>query len=171
MGSSNKRAKREIILRCGEKCFIEELGIRSQKEISADLRRYRGKKQKKIMNELTYHHIVERFKGGKTTVDNGAILRNINHIWFNNLPKERQEELNKMFQEYKKQFNFNIAVASLTTDGIKKYEVLQFEEPEDFITIPVYNTTDKDIQMYEEYKKSRRERVLKKFERFGRDGR
>lgn len=165
MSSANGRAKKELILKFGNKCFIEELGIRSKKEVEADLRRYKGKKQKEIMNELTYHHIKERFKGGKSTYENGAILRNINHIWFNNLPKDKQHELNELFQRYKRQFSFNIAAAEITTEGIKNTCLVKLEEPEEFITIPAYDITDKDMEKYQEYKRKRNERVFKKFER------
>lgn len=56
----------------------------------------------KRMKQLTYHHILEKRKGGKATVENGAILSVENHEWFNKQPEEVQKELNKKFQEYKK---------------------------------------------------------------------
>ena len=34
----------------------------------------------------------------------GAILRNINHRWFNRLPKEKQAEINRLFQAYKRNY-------------------------------------------------------------------
>lgn len=58
--SSNKGAKRTLIMKYGKKCFIEELGIRTQEEIEAERKRYKSKKQRAIMDELTYHHIVEK---------------------------------------------------------------------------------------------------------------
>ena len=39
---------------------------------------------------------------GKTTEENGALLRYINHQWFNRLPKEQQAKINQLFQEYKR---------------------------------------------------------------------
>lgn len=60
--SSNKRAKRTLIMKYGKKCFIEELGIRSKEEVEADRKRYTSKKQRAIMDELTYHHIIEKCK-------------------------------------------------------------------------------------------------------------
>ena len=58
--SSNKGVKRTLIMKYGKKCFIEELGIRTQEEIEAERKRYKSKKQRVIMDELTYHHIVEK---------------------------------------------------------------------------------------------------------------
>jgi hypothetical protein len=60
--SSNKRAKRKLINRYGEVCFIEELGIRSKATVKKELRQYKGK-QRAVMDQLTFHHIVEKFKG------------------------------------------------------------------------------------------------------------
>ena len=94
----NAEMKRRLIGIFGYKCFIEELGIRSHKEIDKDLARFKGKGQRKKMYALTYHHIVEKCRGGKSSIENGALLRNINHQWFNTLSKERQAEINSLFQ-------------------------------------------------------------------------
>ena len=129
MGKSNRRKKEELIKIYGPKCFIEELGLRKPSEIAKERKKYTGKKQLKIMDELTYHHIIERSKGGKTTIENGAVLRNINHQWFNRLSKERQAEINKMFQEYKKKIpDITIIAAQLTTEGIQETRVMEFED-------------------------------------------
>ena len=60
--SSNKSVKRKLILKYGKKCLIEELGIRTREEIEAERKRYTSKKQLHIMDELTYHHIIEKAK-------------------------------------------------------------------------------------------------------------
>lgn len=53
------------------------------------------------MKQLTYHHIREKQYGGKATVENGAILSEENHIWFNEQSKEAQKQMNELFQKYK----------------------------------------------------------------------
>lgn len=60
--SSNKGAKRKLILKYGKKCFIEELGLRSKEEVQDEIKHYKSKKKRKIMDELTYHHIKEKQK-------------------------------------------------------------------------------------------------------------
>lgn len=102
--SSNKRIKDKMIKEFGKKCFIEELHLRKKEDVEKDIKRYKSKCQRKMMDMLTYHHIIEKCRDGKATIENGAILRNINHIWFHRLPKEQQAKINKLFQEYKKQF-------------------------------------------------------------------
>ena len=75
MSNSNKKAKEELIRLYGAECFIERLHLRPEES-----KVYTGKqlayirKHQQQLKRLTYHHIVERCKGGKATVENGAIL-------------------------------------------------------------------------------------------------
>lgn len=94
---SNKRAKEKLIELYGAECFIEKLHLR----VDTEPRRYTSKGQRKRMKQLTYHHIREKQYGGKATVENGAILSEENHIWFNEQSKEAQRQMNELFQRYK----------------------------------------------------------------------
>ena len=94
---SNKRAKERLIQLYGAECFIEKLHLRKDTEP----RKYTSKGQRKRMKQLTYHHIKEKRYGGKATVENGAILSEENHIWFNEQSKEAQKQMNELFQQYK----------------------------------------------------------------------
>jgi hypothetical protein len=73
--STNKVARKKLEKLYGKECFIEKLHLR----IDTEPRRYKSKGQMKRMKQLTYHHILERSKGGKATVENGAILSVENH--------------------------------------------------------------------------------------------
>lgn len=53
--SSNTEAKLKLINLYGEECFIDKLKLRDDKD-----RKYTGKKQKSKMDQLTYHHILEK---------------------------------------------------------------------------------------------------------------
>jgi hypothetical protein len=72
--------------------------------------------------------------------------------------------MNDMFQEYKRKIDYGIAVAQLTTQGIKQAEVIEVEPPEEVIEIPVYETTPEEQKAFEEYKRQRNQRIFKKFE-------
>ena len=72
--------------------------------------------------------------------------------------------MNDMFQEYKRKIDYGIAVAQLTTQGIKQAEVIEVEPTEEVIEIPVYETTLEEQKAFEEYKRQRNQRVFKKFE-------
>jgi hypothetical protein len=95
--SCNSSAKNKLIQLYGAECFIEKLHLRKDTN-----RHYTSNDQMKKMKQLTYHHIVEKSKGGKATIENGAILSAENHEWFNKQSEEAQAQMNKMFQEYKK---------------------------------------------------------------------
>ena len=94
---SNKKAKERLIQLYGAECFIEKLHLRKDTEP----RKYTSKGQRKRMKQLTYHHIKERRYGGKATIENGALLSEENHIWFNEQSKEAQKQMNELFQQYK----------------------------------------------------------------------
>lgn len=95
--SSNKSIKEEMIRRYGAKCFIERLKLRDTSGL-----RYKGKGQYKKMKMLTYHHIRMKSKGGKATIENGALLSAENHAWFHQQPKADQERMNQQFQDLKR---------------------------------------------------------------------
>ena len=104
-GKSNRAIKEKMIRKYGRKCFIEELGLRSPEEVEADLKKYKKNKRAELMS-LTFHHIRERRLGGDASEENGAILRNINHIWFNSLSRAEQRRINNLFIKYKAQDKF-----------------------------------------------------------------
>jgi hypothetical protein len=73
--STNKIARKKLEKLYGAECFIEKLHLR----IDTEPRKYKSKGQMKRMKQLSYHHILEKSRGGKTTVANGAILSVENH--------------------------------------------------------------------------------------------
>lgn len=99
--SSNKSAKQALIRRYGNQCFIERLHLRDTKGL-----KYTSCGQLRRMKQLTYHHILEKSKGGRATIENGALLSEENHEWFHRQPKEAQRVMNNMFQELKRQIDY-----------------------------------------------------------------
>ena len=94
------------------------------------------------------------------------MVRNVNHKWFNRLSKEKQLEINKLFQQYKIAHQHKVCVAEVTTDGIKQVEIipLQIIDETDYITIKLEPMTAEEMKIYQEHKRKRNERVFKKFE-------
>ena len=125
---SNKKAKEKLIALYGAECFIEKLHLRVDKEP----RRYTSKGQYKRMKQLTYHHIKEKRNGGKATVENGALLSEENHMWFNKQSKQEQKQMNELFQQYKQSIEckvefvdnldtrFSIASAIIVPEDLEK---------------------------------------------------
>ena len=95
--SSNKAVKERLIARYGAECFIERLKLRDTSGL-----RYTGKNQYKKMKMLTYHHIKEKSKGGKATIENGALLSAENHQWFHQQDRADRERMNQQFQDLKR---------------------------------------------------------------------
>ncbi len=112
--SSNKKVREELEKRYGAECFIEKLHLR----IDTEPRRYKSKGQMKRMKQLTYHHILEKSRGGKTTVANGAILSVENHVYFHRQPPHVQKQFNEMFQEYKRLVDESNECKVVTVDDL-----------------------------------------------------
>lgn len=163
--SSNKSIKEKMIAKYGAKCFIEVLHLRDK-----SVTYYKSKGQMRRMKALTYHHIKEKQNGGKATEQNGALLSAENHAWFNKQSKEKQAEMNKQFQEYKK--GFQIGVAQISSEGVEKTEIIDMpreKEPIiyrdiDYLTIKLFDSKEQEEKMYEERRKQRNARIYKKFE-------
>lgn len=169
--SSNKSIKDAMVRKYGAKCFIEELGLRSKEDIERDLKGL-NKKQKALMNVLTFHHIKERCTGGRAIEENGAILRNVNHIWFNSLDKDEQARINNLFQEYKKRFRdkseFVIGVAEINNGRIVQSERIDIarEMEEDCVILPVYDL-EINSEEYDKWIKLKRQRERERWAKLG----
>lgn len=98
--SGNKNAKRKLIQRYGRIDFLDELKI-----VVPSNRRYTSKGQIKKMRQLTYHHILEKSKGGHSTVENGALLTAEHHEWFHQQSPAVQDRLNAAFQKLKQEMD------------------------------------------------------------------
>lgn len=160
---SNKGAKQRLIKLYGAECFIDKLHLRPGPQPT-----YTGKAQMHRMKQLTYHHILEKSKGGKATVENGALLSAENHAWFNKQTKPEQTRLNGEFQDYKARADkMRIGVMSFSTQGVQRaqaIEIPEFTPEEDYMVIKLEPMTPEEQAIYEEHKRKRNARVFKKFE-------
>ena len=135
--SSNRSARQELERIFGKKCMIEALGIRYIP--SKERRKIKG--YTKYDDYLTYHHIKEKHDGGKSTAENGALLRGYNHRWLHSLPYHQKEQINQALQQYK----LTILAKRLEANELGEINEVVEEipldfNPEDFVTIPAYTT-------------------------------
>lgn len=179
MSKGNKSARQELERLYGKECFIEKLKLR---EKYGEVKVYTGRNQVKKavlkrQRQLTYHHILEKSKGGKATAENGAILSAENHTWFHQQPKERQKEMNEAFQEYKKH-GLKINAVEMTIEGVRSYHQITFEEmgigyetirlednteeDKEFLDV-TEGMTEEEIKEYETLKAKRREKSYSRF--------
>lgn len=138
--SSNKSARQELERLFGKKCMIEELGIRyiPKKE------RRKIKGYTKYDECLTFHHIKEKHNGGKSTAENGALVRGYNHRWLHSLPDYQKEQINQALQQYK----LTLLAKRLEADESGQIREVTAEIPlefdtKDFIEIPIFDTKEK----------------------------
>lgn len=127
--------------------------------------KYKGKS---IASQLTYHHLKAKRYGGKATLDNGAVICRSCHDWLEQLSEMEREIINDELREYKRKIDMaqvpeiSITVAQITTNGIEKSKLIQFDESNDIEVIPAYDTTPEDREKYQKYLTERRKRELSK---------
>ena len=52
-------------------------------------------------NQMNLHHLIHRAEGGKTTVENGAVVNSLAHMYMHSLPREAEEFINEELRQYK----------------------------------------------------------------------
>ena len=127
--SSNKSIKDKMVLKYGKICMMEEAGIRY---VPVEERR-KIKGYRKTDEQITYHHLKPKCKGGQATEENGALLKSYNHQWLEQQSVATREHINDMLRRYKAEFN----------TVRKKIEVNP--KPEECVQIQAYDY-DKELQ-------------------------
>lgn len=107
----NKTARQMLELIYGKNCMfqrgkvaqrIEELGgILTYKEFVMH-KEYKLKRIRKLESTLTYHHLRHRSEGGKTSLENGAVVNELAHQYLHSLPREQEEVVNNLLRAYKR---------------------------------------------------------------------
>lgn len=106
----NRKIREELERIYGEGCFfqkarvekrIEEIGgIKTYKQFK-EQHRYKLKREKVFENMMTLHHLKHISEGGETTVENGAVVGSLPHMYMHSLPREQEEIINDMLREFK----------------------------------------------------------------------
>ena len=133
LGSNNKYIRELMIRKYGKKCMIEAAGIR----FIPVSERKKIKGYRKTQEQLTYHHIKERAKGGQTTEENGAVVKEYNHAWLHRLSEEDKAKVNDRIQQYK----LSIATLSISDNIQVSGQVLEFDFSET-LEIPLELNTE-----------------------------
>lgn len=132
--SSNRIARERLEKIYGKKCMMHE-GLKIQ--IKGYSKKKIKLKGKSLREQLTYHHLIPKSKGGPATDENGAILCRECHNYLENLDEEEREKINEELREYK--MNFAIMNGSTIVD-CGSLNLFNFDfDKEDCITIPLKN--------------------------------
>lgn len=108
--SSNKAIRQRLEQIYGKGCMFQKARIAARIEKMGGIKTYKkyieekhytGKIIKKLEETMTLHHLHHRFNGGKTTVENGAIVNALAHQYMHSLPRQHEEVINNMLREFK----------------------------------------------------------------------
>lgn len=109
---SNKRAREQLERQYGKGCMFKKARIEEKIKEKQTIKTYRrflqekrftAKKVKKYEKMMTLHHLKHCSEGGKTTVENGAVVNALAHMYMHSLPREQEEYINNELRRYKKQ--------------------------------------------------------------------
>lgn len=80
---------------------IEEIGgIKTYKQFK-EQHRFTLKRERVFENMMTLHHLKHLSEGGETTLENGAVVGSLPHIYMHSLPREQEEVINDMLRNFK----------------------------------------------------------------------
>lgn len=140
----------------GKGCFIERAGIREINEDEEKLLKRQIKGYKRLNRTITYHHLKKKEYGGIVSIDNGANIAAYNHEWLHQQPPEKQEEINNQLREFK--YKIDCAKVALGDKNInfEKLGNIDFSlNKSDYISIPVYDNTEIDLQKRKKFNRAR----------------
>ena len=163
--SSNKKKREELERIYGKGSmfqkarteeYIETLPTITGYKTFIKQRKFTGKEIKKLTKNMNYHHLKHRSEGGKTTIENGAVVDELEHRYMHSLPRNQEEVINNHIREWK--FDYIL----ITTEKVIQSGELTPEEGE-YIEIPV-RTYYKRTKMTKKQRKAK-ERQREKRER------
>jgi hypothetical protein len=120
-------------------------------------RKFTTKEIRKLVRQMNYHHLKHVSEGGATTLENGAVVNELEHRYMHDLPRNHEEIINNHIRKWKVDF------ITLTTEGVQKSGELVQDETTETIEIPVHTYHKKvDLRRAEE---RRRRQEKKEFNR------
>lgn len=112
---------------------------------------------------MTLHHLKHRAEGGKTSVENGAIVNEMAHRYLHDgLTREQEEIANMMLIEYKQKHYKKCHIEILPeVDELQEINIKMAEMSFSFERGLEINISEEE---YKEHKRKRNERVNRRFE-------
>lgn len=134
----NSECRRLLEKRYGKGCFMERAGIRKITPEEEEKMKRTIKGFKRLDRRMTYHHIKEKSRGGKATIENGANLAAYNHQWLHQQPEDVKDEINERLQAFK--FEIDTAILQAKENGVEVEgsQEIQIDFGDTF-DIPVYD--------------------------------
>ena len=139
---------------------LKKLNIKTYKKFIQETH-YKSKKILQLKNTMTYHHLVHRSEGGKTTLANGAILSVLAHRYIHSLPRPQEEVINNLLRGRK----YSIITGALepTNTSLSIDNVAELElslQDDDCIIIPLEKNKQKKKEANKRKYNRAKEKVL-----------
>lgn len=106
----NKTIRERLEKQYGKGCMFKKANIEEKIEKRGTIKtfkrylkekRFRGKFLRLYAKQMNLHHLKHRSEGGKTTVENGAVVSTLAHMYMHSLPREQEEFINNELRKYK----------------------------------------------------------------------
>lgn len=159
---SNKKKRQELEQIYGEGSMFEKAKTEEYVSTLPKIKGYKvflkekhytSKDIARLKKRMNYHHLQHRAEGGGTTIENGAIVSEIEHRYLHSLPRNQEEIINNHIRQWKLDF------ISLTTESVIDSKEIDIDLSKDFIEIPAhdYKKRTKKELIHKQRKQEKRE--------------
>lgn len=106
----NKKIRKRLEKKYGKGCMFKKAHIEEKIEAKRTIKTYKqfieekhftGKMIYIYENQMNLHHLKHRSEGGETTMENGAVVNSLAHMYMHSLPREQEEFINEELRQYK----------------------------------------------------------------------
>lgn len=142
----------------GAEDYIEKLGtIKTYKTFKEKLH-YKPKKIEVLEELESLHHLKHKSEGGKTDIENGAIINILAHQYMHTLPRNQEEIINDYIREWKKFFGKQLEVKITDQELDQLFEIKAAE----MVVDNKGSLTLKELKAKEKRKEKRELQKIKK---------
>lgn len=166
--SGNKDIKEQLIKVYGNGCMFERARIAEKISLMGGIKTFKSFKREKefkgqkISYQLTLHHLRHRSEGGKTSLENGAVISELAHQYLHSLPREEEEYINNLLRRFK------LNCVSMQGDGVitnmSTIDIPTEFIEEDYLIIPVYDNKKRDNKIIRAKQKRELRELLQDYE-------
>ena len=154
MGSKNKTIRQKMETIYGKGCMFKRAHIPERLKglrikgyrVFVNETRYKLIKIKMLESTMTYHHLKHRSEGGRTDIENGAVISIMAHRYLHSLPRDQEEVINNLIREFKQGYELRGGIVMPTESTLEMQKPFQIQIGEDIeadcITLPAFDYTD-----------------------------
>lgn len=109
--NKNRQMRKQLERLYGKGCFFERAHIAEKIEAMGGIKTYKTFIQekrysgKKIILQISYHHLQHVSENGATSIRNGANVSTIAHQYLHSLPRDQEEIINNELRQFKYQID------------------------------------------------------------------